>query len=238
MCARPSCTGIKHRHQETWQQRSGAKENRTERKRSESRKVTLSFILTPINQSCSPAAALLCCPFRRCSSSRSIWNRSEQRPKRAPQLGDPVGISGSKRQAVLSSPRFYKKIIQQKRTGVQHAAGASPRLRALWEYNGICWKGRHHVDIGSVPSLFSLHVPPDRLTVPQRLINTQPLGDFLTCWGSDITAMDQDHLPHQASQISDEGLTTKYLTQWVWAAFWICFLFCFLLQIKKKKWVQ
>lgn len=81
---------------------------------------------------------------------------------------------------------FIRKIIQQKRTEVQQAAGASPRLRALWEHHGICWKGRHHVDIGSVPSLLSVHVPPDRLTVPQRLMSSTlglwGISDMLGQW--------------------------------------------------------
>lgn len=39
---------------------------------------------------------------------------------------------------VFPSFSLKKKKIQQKRTEVQQAAVASPRLRALWEYSGIC----------------------------------------------------------------------------------------------------
>lgn len=197
--------------------------------------MTLSFNLTPINQSCSRAPALLYCPLRRWGSS--IWNRSEQRPKREPQLRDPVGLSGSKRQAVLSSTHFYKKIIQQKQTEVQHAAGASPRLRALWEYNGICWKGRHHVDIGSVPSLLSLHVPPDRLTVPERLMSSTlslwGISDMLGQWHhsdgsrSSFPPSISDLRRRTNSEISHSVSLNSLLN---------CFLFFFnffLLQIKK-----
>lgn len=77
-------------------EREREKRQRTrEREGSESRNVTPNFMLTSINQCCSEACTLLCCPLPHFSS---IWIRSAHRPKRARRHGDPVRLSGSKRE--------------------------------------------------------------------------------------------------------------------------------------------
>lgn len=120
-CLRPAelhavSTGrIKHRHQEDdltagkdgWMGESESvkeTENEREREGSESRNVTPNSMLTPINQRCSEARTLLCCPLPHFSS---IWIRSAHRPKRARRHGDPVRLSGSKRERAFFFLFFF-----------------------------------------------------------------------------------------------------------------------------------
>lgn len=184
--------------QETWQQKGQLGQGEAVRKKARAGNMTPNFILTPINQSCSGACTRLCCPP---PHAGSIWNPSEHRPERAPRHGDPVGLSGSKREAIfLFSPQ--KKMSHRNEQFSRLLAWALCR-KHRGKMTAFVEKGNIVLTQDPFPSVFS--------TSPawQNVIHTWPQGEVWYVGTATSQLQDQDYLLWSQRLISAEGWTTN-----------------------------
>lgn len=171
--------------QETWQQKGQMGQGEAVREKTRAGNMTPNFILTPINQSCSGASTRLCRPP---PHAGSIWNRSEHRPERVPRHGDPVGLSGSKREAIfLFSPQKKGPIEMSRSSAGYWREPSAKSIVGKWQHfqkrATSCW---HRIR----SLLFSQLVPPDRMSSTHgRREMSDMLGQWHRSFGSGLSSV-------------------------------------------------